>query len=127
LVPAHRARRATEHPGHLLLAGPSLLDQMDHRVSLSHPIRRRILYQDNPGHDDQAVAILSFDHAAVVNDLSAFRVLQIGKEIVTFVSVHIGRRVSPAAEKSGQVWVRTFPESQNAQTTRKSGNSLRLC
>ena len=100
LVPAHRARRATEHPGHLLLAGPSLLDEMDHGVSLSHPIRRRILCQDNPGHDDQAVAILSFDHAPVVNDLSAFRVPKIGKEIVTCVSVHIRRRVSPAAKKA---------------------------
>ena len=100
LVPAHRARRATEHPGHLLLAGPSLLHQMDHRVSLSHSIRRRKLCQNNPGHDDQTVAILTFDHAVVVNDLSAFRVPKIGKEIVTCVSVHIRRRVSPAAKKA---------------------------
>src|ERR1039458_6177332 len=59
LVPAHRACRATKHPGHILLAGPSLLDEMNHGVSLSHPIRRRILGQNDPGHDDQAVAILS--------------------------------------------------------------------
>ena len=77
-----------------------MLDEMNHGVSLSHPVRRRILGQNDPGHDDQAVAILSFDHAAVVNDLSAFRVPKIGKEIVTFVSVNIGRSVNPAAKKA---------------------------
>jgi len=119
LIPPHRARRTSERAGDLRLSGPSLLDQMDSGVSLGHRIAQRVLSQDNPGHQHHAMLILRADQTTLVDDLDAFGVAEIGKEVVRFGSAHNGRRLS-GGQKSGQVWVRTL---RGFRARKKPGNS----
>ncbi len=118
LIPPHRARRTSERAGDLRLSGPSLLDQMDSCVSLGHRIAQRILSQDNPGHQHHAMLILRADQTTRVDDLEAFGVAEIGKEVVGFGSAHNERRLS-GGQKSGQVWVRT---PRSLRVRKKLGN-----
>ena len=88
-----------ECTSYVLLSGPSLLDEIDHGVSLGHLIAQPILCQDNPGHQHHTVFILRPDQTALVDDSSAFRVLELWKEIISFGSAHNGRRLRQRSKK----------------------------
>jgi len=64
---AHRARRAAERARHLVLVGPPLLDQADHRVRFGHPIVERVVRQRHARDDDHTPAILGADRAPAVD------------------------------------------------------------
>src|SRR6266540_5873037 len=83
----------------VLLSGPALLDEMNHRVRLGHRIGQGILCQDNPGYQHHTMFILRPDQTALVDDASAFGVVEIGKEVVSFGSAHNGRRLDPRSKK----------------------------
>lgn len=61
LIPPDCACRTIEGTSYVLLSGPSLLDEIDHRVSLGHLITQQILCQDNPRHHHHTVFILRPD------------------------------------------------------------------
>lgn len=68
LMPSDRTRRATEGARHLVLVGPALLDQADHRVGLGDPVAGDEVRQRDPsGHNDPQLA-LDTHHAAVVDN-----------------------------------------------------------
>src|SRR6266508_389827 len=83
----------------VLLSGPALLDEMNHRVRLGHLIGQGILCQDNPGYQHHTMFILRPDQTALVDDVSAFGVLKMWKEVVSFGSAHNERRLSQRSKK----------------------------
>jgi hypothetical protein len=105
LTPSYGAHGIAEDAGHIILISPSLLDQADHGICLRHPVARCRLGQDDSRNHDDTVAILAFDRAAVVNNASAFWVLNDGKKVITMESSHAGRGYA-GGQKSGQFWVR---------------------
>jgi hypothetical protein len=89
-MPSHRARGASEGPRDLLLTGPSLFDQIDHRVSLRHPIRLRILSQRDPRNEHHTVALLTSHHAPRIDHAQIFRIADFGKQILLLIDIHTG-------------------------------------
>src|ERR1035438_8949272 len=71
LIPTHRSCRATQGPSYLLLTGPALLNEIDHGVSLRHPIRYGILCQNNARHQHHTVAVLRSHQTPLVDDAGA--------------------------------------------------------
>ena len=68
LVPAHRPCRALERPRHLELLRPALIDQLDHRVRLGHPVAGGIMRPGDPSHDDDALPALGSHLTPTIDD-----------------------------------------------------------
>ena len=68
LIPPERAWRAPEGPRDIVLIGPALLDQGDHRVRLGHAVVGDEVRERDAGRHDDALIILDAQHAAVVDD-----------------------------------------------------------
>ncbi|MEK7216611.1 MAG: hypothetical protein AAB289_13550, partial [Chloroflexota bacterium] len=61
-------RRAVESPGHVVLIGPALLDQADHRLGLCHAVTHGVLPEYEAADDHQSVTISGLEDAAIVDD-----------------------------------------------------------
>src|SRR5271157_5933807 len=91
LVAPHRARGAAKGASDIVLIGPSLLDEVHHGISFSQVVAQPILRHHDPADNHRALVPLSFDHAAVVDDESAFCISGVRKEIITWARSHTGQ------------------------------------
>ena len=73
LVAANGPCRAVESSGHVVLVGPSLLDQADHRLGLRHAVTQGVLPENEATGDHQPVTISGLQNASVVDDDGGFR------------------------------------------------------
>jgi hypothetical protein len=99
-----------ERARHVVLIGPALLHQADHRVRFGQAIADLILGEHDPRDDHEAMAVLRADQTAVVDE-SGLLVAARFREQVSLVRLsRHGGRVNPAgwaSSKRGQFWVRT--------------------
>ena len=68
-----------ERACNIVLIRPSLLDEIYHRIRFSHAVARPILCDRDSVNNHHTMVALSFNHAAVINDESAFRVSNVRK------------------------------------------------
>jgi hypothetical protein len=71
LMSSNGPRITPEGSGHIVLVGPTLLYEVDHRVRLGHAIAERVLREDHAGPENNALIILGPDQTAVVDDNGA--------------------------------------------------------
>ena len=79
LLPPDGASSVAENPCHIILIGPSLFNQTNHSVGFGHPVGHCILCQDNPGDDDDAVALLGSQETPVVENPDALGIMEVRK------------------------------------------------
>ena len=93
----------TEGSSHIVLVGPALLHEVDHRVGLSHAIGDHVLREDRPRDENYAVIALRPDQAAVVDDDRAFRRYRTGKEVMAEIYESAKKRTGLGSHPEGGV------------------------
>ena len=89
LLPPNCPGGVTENPGHIVLIGPPLFHQADHGVRLGHSVVDRILRQNHPGDDDNAMSILRPHQAPIIDDPEPLGIMKVRKEFLILQRGHI--------------------------------------
>lgn len=89
LLPPKGPSSVTENPGHIVLIGPPLFHQTYHGVCLGYCVGDRILRQNDPGDDDDAMSLLSSHKAPIIDDPESLWIMKVRKEFLISQRGHI--------------------------------------
>ena len=92
LVSSGGAHRIAKGTGHIVLIGPTLIDEAHHRVRFGHPVAQRILGPGHPRNEHQAMSILGADLATFIDELEGGGVVNVWEEIILPNGVHTAIR-----------------------------------
>ena len=96
LISPHAARRTAEGSRDLILTGPALFDEANHRVGLGHLIADGILCQRNAGNDHNPIILFRTNEASIIYQDGGRCIGWFGKEApLSFVRSCHSRRLEP--------------------------------